>query len=332
MQGSASKVNRIRRCKHAYYYSDILNLTRKSRAIAPYKGQLIHSCLEAHYSGKDWTQPIKDLPMDMENVFDEERVEWANLASDVYKILRPYFSGYREADSKFTTLATEFYFEMPLGAHTYRGYIDWIAENDEGVWVIDTKTTKVLPKDQELYMDMQTLIYYDACRTDPKLIALLAGRKLAGVMFNYICTKAPKEPKMLKNNSLSKEAINTDISTYFRAVKANGLDPEDYADMVDKLKDNIFFKRVRIPVSETTLSILKQEIIATLDEAEVLHMYAETSGMARFPRTMLKMRCEWDCPYRRICFAELAGMNTSSIIDAEYEIKVSERGEEDNGE
>ena len=112
--------------------------------------------------------------------------------------MRGYLLAYKTADSKLKTIATEVEFTIPIGAHEYTGFIDWIYEDDRGVWVADHKTVKNLPSEQELYMDMQTLMYYEACRTDENLIKLLDGRKLAGVVFNHIRTKAPKEPQILK--------------------------------------------------------------------------------------------------------------------------------------
>lgn len=323
-KGSASKVNRIRRCKHAFYYSDILELQRKTKSIAPNRGKLLHSCLETHYNGGDWTQPITDMKIDWDALFDEERAEWGDLPKETYRIMRGYLLAYKTADSKLKTLATEVHFEIPLGCHTYEGYIDWIYEDERGVWVCDHKTVKNLPNEQELYMDMQTLMYYEACRTDPGLIKLLEGKKLAGVVFNHIRTKAPKEPQVLKSGAISKAACDTDVATYFETVKKQGLDINDYKDMLEKLQGNVFFRRTKIPVSEKTIAILKAEIIASLDEVERLKSY---SSGTTFPRTMLKARCTWDCEFAPLCFAELAGMNISGMIDEQYEERGSRESE-----
>ncbi|NCB03616.1 MAG: hypothetical protein EOM67_15910, partial [Spirochaetia bacterium] len=195
---------------------------------------------------------------------------------------------------------------------------------DRGVWVCDHKTVKTLPSEQELYMDMQTLMYYEACRLDEKLVKLLKGKKLAGVVFNHIRTKAPKEPQVLKSGGISKAACDTDVATYFETVKKNGLDINDYKDMLDKLKGNIFFRRTKIPVSETTIGILKKEIIATLDEIDVLLENTEV-----YPRTLLKGRCAWDCEFAPVCFGELAGMNVKGLIEEQYEPKESREEELD---
>jgi hypothetical protein len=334
-RGSASKIGRIRRCRHAFYYSDILDLQRVAKSIAPRRGNLIHECLQEHYNGRDWTKPIMDLKLDLDQVFDEEREEWANLPQELYRIVRGYLLAYKSIDTNIKTLATEVPFEIKLpGGHTYTGYIDWIYEDDRGVWVADHKTVKNLPKDTDLYMDLQTFMYFEACRTDTNLINLLQGKQLMGVVFNHIRTKAPREPQVLKSGTISKAACDTDVATYFETVRKNGLDPNDYADMVDKLKGNVFFKRTKIPVNEKTLSIIKSEIVQTLEDVDYLMRIYDDCGEEIkdvFYRTPLKQRCDWDCEFRDICYAELAGMDTTNIIASNYE-KRTTREEEENGE
>lgn len=334
-RGSASKVGRIRRCRHAFYYSDILELQRVAQSIAPRRGNLIHECLQEHYNGRDWTKPIMNLKLDLDKVFDEEREEWANLPQELYRIVRGYLLAYKPIDANIKTLATEVEFTIPLPkGHTYTGYIDWIYEDDRGVWVADHKTVKTLPKEQDLYMDLQTFMYFEACRTDPNLIKLLQGKKLMGVVFNHIRTKAPKEPQVLKSGAISKAACDTDVATYFETVRKNGLDPNDYTDMLEKLKGNVFFRRTKVPVNENTLNIIKNEIVGTLDDMDRLKKRYEACGdksLTEFYRTPLKQRCDWDCEFRDICYAELAGMETDNIIADKYE-KRTTREEETNGE
>jgi DNA-binding ferritin-like protein (Dps family) len=335
-RGSASKIGRVRRCRHAFYYSDILELQRVAKSIAPARGNLIHDCLQAHYNGGDWTKPIVNLQLDLDKVFDEERAEWAEMPKELYRIVRGYLLAYKSIDVNIKTLATEVPFEIQLpNGHTYTGYIDWIYEDDRGVWVADHKTVKTLPKETELYMDLQTFMYFEACRTDPNLIKLLQGKKLMGVVFNHIRTKAPREPQVLKNGGISKAACDTDIATYFETVRRNGLNVEDYAEMVDKLKGNVFFRRTKIPVNEKTLYTIKDEIVETLDEIDRLKDKHDRLGdciKPMFYRTPLKQRCDWDCEYRDLCYAELAGMNTENIIAEHYEKRTTREEEQANAE
>lgn len=316
--GSASKIALWRRCKKKAWYRDILKIVRRIQNLAPSKGTLIHKSLQYHYNGQDWTQPIKSFVLDLENVFDEERAEWIDLPQEAYRIIRGYLLAYKDVDAKIRTLETEYQFEIPLGKHTYTGTIDWVFEDDQGVWVADHKTVKTLPELSDLYMDIQTLMYVEAVN-----ILKLAEKPL-GVVFNHIRTKAPRVPALLKSGGVSKAACDTDVRTYFEAVKSAGLNPEDYRDMLDKLKSNIFFKRTKIPTPTKTIDIIKKEIGATLDEVALYTHIAKDKGEKAehlFPRNMMKQRCAWDCEYYPICFGELAGMNTQGIIEDKYTAK-----------
>ncbi len=330
--GSASKVARWRRCRHSAYYSDILKIQRITKSIAPVRGNILHDCLEHYYTGKDWTEPIKNLKLDLDKVFDEEREQWAKLPQELYRIMRGYILAFKGIDAGIKTLATEVHFKIPLGTHFYEGYIDWIYEDERGVWVADHKTVKILPKDTDLYMDAQTFMYYEAARTDEKLKKIIGDRPLAGVVFNHIRTKAPSEPKVLKSGGISKAACDTDIATYFDAVRKNGLNPEDYKDMIEKLQGNIFYKRTKIPISEKTISILKAEIITTLDDVDVYTTFGDTIEKTKFPRTMLKNRCDWDCEFRDLCYAELAGMSIQGIMSERYEPRSKREEADTDGE
>lgn len=323
MTASSSKIDRWRRCRRKGYYTDVLKLQRIRQSIKPFKGGVVHEALAVHYAGGDWTEPVKSLKIDYDNLFDEEREEWGNLPKEVYRIVRGYLIAYGAIDKGIKVLAVEQYFKYTIGKHEYEGYIDLIYEDKDGVWVTDHKTVSALPKETELYMDSQTFMYFDACSYDENLVALLKGKKLAGVVFNHIKTKPPKEPKLLASGGLSKAEIDTDIQTYFATVKAHGLDPEDYADMIPKLQGKTFFRRLKIPVSTKVVEIIKSEIATTMNEIELYMKKAEMHGVEEtshlFPRTLLKQRCTWDCEFNKLCFAELSGQNTSVLLETEYE-------------
>lgn len=326
-KGSASKLSRIRRCKRLVWYRDIKKLRRKIPSIAPSRGKVLHAALEEYYKGNDWTKPIETMQIDMSNVFDEEREEWARVQGDMYRIMRGYIRTYKERDANIKVLATELEFEVDLGnGHTYGGIIDLIYEDETGVWVRDYKTVKQIPDPEDLYMDVQIFMYFYAAKE--------LGYNPVGVEFDHLRTKVPTQPRLLKNGTLSKDkSIDCDVVTYFEAVKSHGLNPQDYADMVEPLKKKVFYKRTRIPVKKVTLDIMRGEAMATLGEYEQLQIAAEQLGDRAyylFPRNMMRQRCSWDCDYFKLCFSELAGMDTSGLIDEEYEMikEDEERGDE----
>ncbi len=312
--GSSSKITRWRRCRRKAWYNDVLKIGRIAQLLAPHKGKLIHAAIQNHYENKDWTKPIQDVKIDLEKVFDEEREEWVKLKDEAYRIVRGYLLAYREIDKDIKTLFTEKQFEIPLGKHLYTGTIDWGYEDAVGLWIADHKTTKTIPPVEQLYMDLQTVMYYH--------VAKVLKLNPVGVVFNHIRTKAPRRPQILKNGQVSRAACDTDIATYFETVRQAGFDVKEYEDMIPKLKGNVFYRRSRLPVSDTTVQKMVVEIEATLNEMDFYFSKAKELGSKAeqlFPRTMIRDRCGWDCDYYQICIADLAGQNTQGIIDEYYE-------------
>lgn len=339
MLGSASKIGCWRRCQKKAFFQYVLDIERVIHSIAPSRGSLIHQCLELHYSGKDWTEPIKALSVDMEAVFDEEREQWMTLADETYRILRGYLQTYREEDKRFNVLATEQHFVLPLpNGHKYEGYIDKIEDedNDNRLWVVDYKTTGDIPDVTELFMDVPTCMYAKALASGIIKVPIQKGAKV-GIKFDHIRTKAPRKPTILKNGTVSKAECVTDVVTYMDTVRAQGLDPKDYTDMLPKLSKHVFFRRAAIPVRKSTLELITNEIVTTMDNME--HTLDAVIGgkddyevllknSSMFPRTYMNKRCSWDCEYYKLCVGELAGMSVLSIIATDYQKR---KGREDDG-
>lgn len=318
-KASSSKINLWRRCRRKAWYHDVLKLKRKTQRIAPVRGTIIHECLQRYYNGEDWTTPINNLKIDLDNVFDEEREMWLNLQSELYRIVRNYIASYRDIDAGIKTLATEKQFAIPLGDnHTYMGTIDWIYQDNEGIWVADHKTVKQMPNREDLYTDLQTMMYFDVLNH----LEEFKGLPIRGIVFNHIRTKAPTTPKLLKSGALSKDKrIDTDVITYVSEIRRHGLNIDDYKDMIEHLKNNVFYKRIKIPTREQTLNIIRDEIITTMDEIDFYTSKAKQYGndaSKLFTRTLVKGRCSWDCEYHSLCTAELLGTANEAILD-EYE-------------
>lgn len=335
MNGSSTKVSCWRRCQKRAFYQYALEIERVVPSIAPSKGRIIHECLEYHYSGKDWTEPIKNLAIDLDNVFDEEREQWANLPDELYRIIRGYLLTHREDDSRYDVLATELDFNMKVGSHTFEGRIDKVVreKGSNRVWVVDYKTASDIPDVTELFMDVQTCMYAKAVATGAVAIPVKKGDTV-GIMYDHIRTKAPRRPSILKNGTVSKADCVTDLATYMDTVKAQGLDPKDYADMLPKLSKHVFYRRAAIPVRKSTLNTIVNEIDSTLTDMEAafdssistVHKddYEELLKVGHyFPRTYLFKRCNWDCPYYKLCVGELSGQNVLSIIATEYQKRPS---------
>jgi hypothetical protein len=202
--------------------------------------------------------------------------------------------------------------------HELEGIIDWVFEDEQGLWVADHKTVGQIPDAEVNFTDAQTTMYFKA--------AQLLGLDPLGTVFNYIKTKTPEKPALLKNGSMSRANIDSDVLTYMTAVKNAGLDPKDYEDMVEKLRGKTFYKRQRIPRPDKLVEGLTADCITTMDIMDALDKHKQDTHYR-----CISKNCSWDCEYAPICFAELAGRDTTAMIDLNYEERTYGRKVESNG-
>ena len=90
---SFSKWKTITRCYRQAYYKYILKLRKKSKGVALAKGSLIHECIEAMFLENDYNaikKPIRRFKNNLEELFEEERVQYEDIPGEVMRIMRGY--------------------------------------------------------------------------------------------------------------------------------------------------------------------------------------------------------------------------------------------------
>lgn len=312
---SNSRMKTWRRCqvKHDFKYVDKLRPKRK--AVPLRRGTWIHSCLEARDSGENWVEVIKKLKAEeYDKLFAEEKVELGDLPTEVFRIMRAYHQHYSKVDLAYETLAVEqqFMIRIPNTKYVITGVIDAIKRHKSSgkVWCFEHKTMKKLPSENFRMSDVQTTLYM-------KVMVLLApylGYKpedIEGVIIDYISTKAPTIPEVLKSGQLSRRKIFCDRWTYLACIKREGLDPQDYVDFLNKLDENVFFMRVPMARSEAMMKTVFQEIYNTAFQIDKL------SG-ERVSRS-----ADWTCDspkceYRDLCLAQMQGLDTKFLIQSQF--------------
>jgi len=313
VRGSLTKMNVVSRCLRKAYYAYVMNLKRAVAPIAPTRGILGHECLANLYRGKDWQAPIMKVSIDLSKVFEEEREDYASLPGDMFRLMRGYILTYQgDKDWKIHAVEESFLVTTP-GGHELEGRIDLIIEDSTGLYVVDHKFVGVVPEDSVRFMDAQTAIY--------QYVGDVLGLEPAGVIFNYIRTKAPTVPRLLKNGTMSRAKIDTDPATYIKALKDNGLDPADYADFIATLSNRSFYNRFKLPRPRH----LVKAVLSDFDRW--MTVLEECGGdKDKYPRSLSK-NCSWDCEFYRICQCELAGVDPSDIIEMYYTDRRDDSGE-----
>lgn len=319
---SNSKLKTFTRCQRAYYYKYVLNLQGKRKKETLERGTLVHACLEDYYrkgfEPKAMIQPLKDYKKKLRKMFDEERALYEHIPGEVAQILRGYHRHWQD-QRRFEVLnlgkdigpAVEAVIEVPLTSNVELGVtLDLAVEDHMGIWVMDTKTARTLPSDEFRLTDTQSRLYEWA-------LEQVLGKEVMGIIWNYVRTKVPAVPELLKSGGLSKRKnIDTDKYTYLKTIKDHDLDPADYEDILSILPDSkIFYHRIRCSKDKVMMKdVLESAALA----GERIHQLRERDNPKNYLRG-LSFMCERDCEFRPLCVADMKKEDTDFIINTYYE-------------
>lgn len=188
------------------------------------------------------------------------------------------------------------------------GRIDWLAENVNSghIYLIDWKTRKNLQSDEDdsdiLHEDfnMQLPLY-------TYVVSKKSGKHILGNIIYQVDGRPNDTPKKLLNGSFSRANIVTTWAKYEEALLIDGKNPEDYADMRDKLNERKFTKPI-------TLLRSASELEAFWDNA-VQWMHQISSDYPIIPN--IGHNCLY-CPYKSLCLARLRGYDYDWILKNEF--------------
>ena len=318
---SISKLNVRRRCQYKYKYKYIDKIRPKKKAIQLRRGGWIHLLLEEKDSGRDWMEKLKSLKKDeFDKLFLEEQVEIGDLPKEVYRIMRAYHQTYLEVDKEWETIICEQDFKIRLGNTKFVavGKIDKIALHKKSgkIWLWEHKTMKKAPPSEAFrFTDTQTAFYMWVLT---KIIKQMGYKPsdIGGIMFDYIRTKPPTQPRLLKAGTMSKARIDCDKWSYMAALKKNHLNPEDYAEFIGTLDSNILFTRIPMAKSAEMIKTTVRDFMNTC-----IQMQEQEESGTPLVRT-IDWTCDmFKCEYLDLCKADMEGLDTTVMIQMEFEPK-----------
>lgn len=188
------------------------------------------------------------------------------------------------------------------------GKLDWLVREVETghVWIWDDKTHKRLMGEE----------YYDTQRQANTYLRQLRDYhdvEVTGNIMFQMRAHVPEQPKMNTRKSKGQDAPGmsvakcaTDWKTYRQALLDNGLNPDDYQEMVHKLTP--FDKIDRYYRTPKEVDRVWQD---SLDVAENL------LTVKKFPRNLNPFNCN-GCNMRSYCLADLRGHDTEFLAKTEY--------------
>lgn len=327
---SQSRIKKWRRCKKAHDYRYNQRLEKRRKQVRLFKGELLHEMLSAQALLQLHPKAPRDTPDDVLRkaskkhriLLKEERELYGDIIDDCRRIFEAYNRRY--AEDRLTPISSEEYVSTLLAPEIqFDGYIDNRVEDKEGrKWIRDYKTCASIPAEESRFADIQLVLYAWAWN---RMNEKYPDKQVSGVIWDYIRTKPPAIPELLKTGRLTKRKdIDTDHFTYLKTIKDHGLSPKNYRDILDMLKEkkSTGFARVKYPLPpKSAMEQILEDFRASAVEIEVLGKTLKTRTMA--------YDCG-SCEYFELCQAELRGLDTNYIRKASYEIREDHPNEEDH--
>lgn len=330
---SQSMAKQFKRCPLAAKYKYVDELSPRSVSKPLTRGKWFHTLLEEYYSPADdpnadrvgWEEAHRRMTHKFSLLFDEEKEELGDLPREMEQLMESYLWHY-DNDQSWTVHEVEKTIEVPLpylSGVNLRLRLDMLVEDEYGLWVVDHKTHKTIPKTTDRMLDIQSPLYVWACRE--------VGIPVSGFIWNYVRTKAPSVPKMAYEGTprerLSKAACETDYPTFVKAIKgyriSHGLKvTREIKDWADRLKaqrydyhsiqTSDFFLRMRFERDEAMIQRALREMHHTtkrLLEYDFSDEWVERNQ---------DRACNFMCSYRDLCLTELMGGNADLVRRKSY--------------
>ena len=329
-----STIKAWRRCHRLYHYRYVEKIQQRVKRIQLMRGTIIGQCLDLVALEREkintpgsWRGILSRYGKQYAKLFDEEKEYYGDLLGDIENIVSRYIKLYEKDGLKYwTSSKVTTPYELPIEIDlspgvVFRGHIDKMPRDKQSrYWVMDHKSHKKIPEAEKRFNDLQLVFYFWA--------APLAGYpKPSGVLWDYLRTKIPTKPEILKSGELSqRKDIDTDYETYYQEIVKHGLDPAKYHDLLSRLKSEgqiKFFQRVFLPGPSKALV---KEIVndAKITAQEIKHLAGKSKT-----RTM-DNNCP-QCEFYKLCTAELRGLDSDFIRKSEY-VEAEDRWEKDDGE
>ena len=313
---SQSKVKTWRRCHQAYHFKYVENLRRKKKSRPLQFGTMVHKALERHFNGDEFTEYFDELRQDVEamKLFQRERDEFGNILEDCEDIVTDYvdhWEGYGLRPIRRSGRGAEHEFEIELLPDVlWEGKIDFIGKTEGKLKVLgEHKTYTRKPNDDARWRDLQSATYFRA-------VDILGWPTLDACLWDYIKSKPPAIPGVLKDGSISTKKIDTLPSTLRRVLASSpestgNTKPENLKKIESMAENNRdeYFQRVITPVNSTVVEKVFDDFVSTVKNLVENHGKQQDMNIDK--------HCSW-CDYESICRARLQGMDVDYVKEREF--------------
>lgn len=307
---SQSKVKVFRNCKEAYHLKYVEKL-RKRRIRRPFRfGNIVHEMMEAHANGEDPFDKLEEIAKKNGKVFAAEREAYGDIVNDTRVIMEHYFKYWPEKDLFFLRHDTscaehEFNVEIAPGIIA-TGKIDGAVRTKNKLkWLLENKTFTRLPNEDHRWRNLQSATYL-------RIVEMLGWwDNISGFCWNYVKSKPPSIPQLLKTGQMSMKSIDTLPGVILDTLRDTKLKPAAYKKLIEQAEHNQknYFFRTFTPVNKT---VVDKVFSGFVDTAKKMSQYQDSDREMNVDR-----HCEY-CDYEPICRAALTGSDVDFVKEREY--------------
>lgn len=306
---SQSKVKTYRRCHRAYHNKYVEKLKRKRVKRPLMFGRIVHDMIDAYANGDDPFEVLDNIGIENMKLFAAEKEMYGEIVDDIGIIMEDYFQHWPERDLVYlrrNRRSAEHEFEIELFPGVlWNGKIDGVAKTPNKLkWLVEHKTFTRMPGEDERWRNLQSVTYIRA-------LDILGWQPVDGTCWDYIRSKAPPRPGLLKDKSLSKKKIDTLPTAILAAIEAHGLNVKDYESFIVSMESNRpnWFKRIHTPVGKEVVDKVFADFENTVREMVDKHGKVRDMNIDR--------HCGW-CDFEPLCRAELQGLDVDYVKKKEY--------------
>lgn len=312
---SQSKVNTFLRCREAYHLKYMEKLRRIKVKRPLMFGRIVHQMIEEDAAGGDPFKLLDKISLEDEGLWSSEKEMYGEIIQDIRAIMTEYFDYWHPRDLKLVSVDgsyAEHEFEIEVSGMLMTGFIDSLAKTPNKLkWLVEHKTFDKKPNDDHRWRNIQSSLYI-------RVLEMLGWMNPDGVAWNYIHSKAPSIPPVLKNGKLSQAQRIVTLPSVVRAtLKQHNLKEADHQDLLKHAEGcrERYFQREFTPVSRR---IVDKIFLSVIDTAREMSEYTPKQRVRNIGR-----HCEW-CDYEPICRADLTGGDVDFVKEREYEKKQEE--------
>lgn len=200
------------------------------------------------------------------------------------------------------------------GFDAFIGHLDWLCwdPNSNLIRLVDFKVRRTFMPQEAEETNLQQAVYQELCRRN--------GIPVAGTVTFEVRNSVPSSPKLNKNGTMSRTAIQTDWPTYRSALVDAGLDPAGYADMEEKLAGYQFTNPLhsyRTP--EETRRIWDTVVLPVAGQINELKTTLRADNAHEPVRVLKHLTCQ-SCQFRTVCLQSLSGYDIGPVLTSLFDV------------